>query len=78
MSLAVLLHDLEVAAYRVASGREGRDIAELVREVVRFPIGRGAPLVAILGSTAPHVEESESARRQFFHAARALVSLHRA
>jgi hypothetical protein len=68
------LHDLEVAAYRLASGRGPQpDPIALVRALD----GRG-PLLRILRDTAPRIFESEAARRQFFHAARALVALHRA
>lgn len=77
--LALLLHDLECAAYELATGRPTKhDIPNLVSQVTAAKVGNGSSLVAILRNTAPLLDESESARRQFFHAARALLSLYRA
>ena len=50
----------------------------LLREMVALPIRSGMSLLAVLVATAPRVDESPAARRKFFHAARAFVSLHRA
>lgn len=72
------LHSLEVAAYDLATGRARLDVARIVGLIASLPINGGAPMVAVLRATAPRVETCAVARRQFFHAARALVSLHRA
>ena len=75
--LGKLFRDLEVAAYNLATGRESDDIEELVGVIGSVRLRGGAPLVGVLRDTAPRLSESPAARRQFFHAARALVSLHR-
>jgi hypothetical protein len=72
------LYSLEVAAYDLATGRARLDLGSVVNLVASLPINGGAPMLAVLRATAPRVEQSAVARRQFFHAARALVSLHRA
>jgi len=77
--LAAMLHELECAAYELATGRpHRRDLGALIREMVSLPMRDGMKLLAILLATAPRVDESPAARRQFFHAARAFVSLYRA
>ena len=74
-----LIHELESAAYELATGRpHHRDLGALLREMVSLPLRSGMSLLAVLVATAPRVDESPAARRQFFHAARAFVSLHRA
>jgi hypothetical protein len=77
-SLGSVLHELEVAAYDLATGRASqRDVAAIVGTVLELPVLGGASLLSVLRSTAPRLDESILARRQFFHAARAFVSLHR-
>lgn len=76
--LCTALRSLEAAAYDLATGRARLDIASVVGLIASLPINGGAPMLAVLRATAPRVEHCAVARRQFFHAARALVSLHRA
>lgn len=72
------LHRLEEFARDLAAGRAPRqgDIASTLQQL-RLGATRGNWLLRILNETAAHASESPSARRQFFHAARALVSLRR-
>jgi hypothetical protein len=76
--LLSLFRDLEAVAYNLAKGRAlGDDVESLVSVIGSVRLRGGAPLVGILRDTAPRLSESSTARRQFFHAARALVTLHR-
>jgi len=71
------LRDLELYAYELAAGRAPeRDITDLVA-ALRLGSTKGIWLLRILNETAARVAESASARRQFFHATRAFVSLRR-
>ncbi len=75
---AEALHLLEEFARDLAAGREPRhgNITETLQQL-RLGATRGNWLLRILNETAAHTAESPSARRQFFHAARAFVSLRR-
>lgn len=71
------LRDLELYAYELAAGRAPeRDISGLVA-ALRLGSPKGVWLLRILNETATRVMDSASARRQFFHATRAFVSLRR-
>lgn len=75
--LSSALCDLEIGAYNLAKGQP-IDASLLVSAIdTRLLLG-GASLLIVLRDTATRVAVSSSARRQFFHAARALVTLHRA
>jgi hypothetical protein len=76
-SLSSVLCDLEAAAYDVAKG-QSVDAPALVSAIDTRALRGGAPLLTVLRATAPRVSLSPTARRQFFHAARALIALHRA
>jgi len=72
------LEVLEQYAYDLAAGRTTA-LANLAEIIASLRIGstRGIWLLPILHKTAPQVAESAAARRQFFHATRAFVSLRR-
>ena len=69
---------LEAHARRLAQG-QAPDMTELVLLLGRLEIHGRWPryLQRILCESLPKLRESGDARRQFFHAARALVSLRR-
>lgn len=72
------LCDLEDYARELAAGRSPRrDDVAVVLDALRVGTTRGSWLLRVLNETLGRVSESEAARRQFFHAARALVFLRR-
>src|SRR5438105_510777 len=78
------LHDLEVFAHDLASGRHSvADIDVILSELrgtERAPeveSSQGRSLLHVLDTTARHVTDRPSARRQFFHAARAFIAQRR-
>lgn len=78
-SLGTLLHDLEAVAYQLVAGRARQhDAAALVGAVVRQQVRGGSSLLHVLETTAPRLDDCAVARKKFFHATRALVTLHRA
>lgn len=72
------LRELEEFAHDLAAGRAPRssDITGTL-SLLRLGTTRGNWLLRIMHETSSRVADSASARRQFFHAARAFVSLRR-
>jgi hypothetical protein len=75
-SFSTSLADLEVVAYDIARGRP-HDAPRVIASLDARSLQGGAPLLTILRRTVGRVASCPTARRQFFHAARALVALHR-
>lgn len=72
------MRSLEAAAYDLATGRtEPLHVLRLLDAVYAAPLRGGTALLTVLRTTAPRLAFSTAARKQFFHAARALVTLHR-
>ena len=71
------LRELEAYAHDLAAGRVPR--ANIASALDRLNVSSpgGSSLIRILQATSQHVAESRTARRQFFHAARALVAMRR-
>lgn len=77
-SPAQALHDLEEFARDVAAGRSPRcpDITPTLGQL-KLDDGSGDWILRVLSATCGRMANSAAARRRFFHAARALVSLRR-
>jgi hypothetical protein len=75
---AQALRDLEEFAHDLAAGRAPRssDITPTLR-ALRLGSTRGNWLLRIMSETSARLTDSEAARRQFFHAARAFIFLRR-
>lgn len=70
------LRRLEEFAYDLAAGRARGDFVPTLT-ALRVGDARGNWLLRILHETSSRLTESAAARRQFFHATRALLTLRR-
>ncbi|MGZ3424259.1 MAG: hypothetical protein ACXVEF_16380 [Polyangiales bacterium] len=79
LTVAQALRDLEVVTREVVMGRPnlGNRMTEALEALRAVTPPRGKILLQVLHREASKVERDDGARRTFFHAARALVTLNR-